>query len=72
MIEIQVCPDDQFEKNVITKKVKSTETSAVIRNLVKGKRYYIRIRVYTQKGNIKYISKWSDPKTCRIIKTFKK
>ena len=72
MIEIQVCPDEKFEKNVITKKVKSTETSVVIKNLVKGKRYYIRIRVYTQKGNIKYVSKWSKPKTFRIIKSFKK
>ena len=68
-IEIQVSRDKNFTKDVITKTVKSSKTSVTIKGLKKGKKYYVRIRTFTETKEGKIVSKWSKTKN---IKTKKK
>ena len=69
MIEVQVSPDKSFQTDVITKRLKSSKTSVSVSGLKKNTKYYVRIRVYTEDGNIRYVSPWSSVKK---VKTKKK
>ena len=40
--------------------------SAVIKKLIKGKKYYIQIRAYKSIGGKKYPGAWSKMKYCRV------
>ena len=53
-------------KTLIVKKLKTT--SAKIKNLKKGKTYYVRIRVYKTVKNKKLYSKWSPVKKVKVTK----
>ena len=69
MIEIQISTDKAFTEILKTKALKSSKTSCTISGLKKNTKYYVRIRVYTKDGNIKFVSPWSSVKK---IKTKKK
>ena len=69
MIEIQISTDKTFTNILKTKTLKSSKTSYTFSGLKKNTKYYVRIRVYTEEGNIKYVSPWSSVKK---IKTKKK
>ena len=56
--QIQVSTDPEFRTILKTKFVKSTKSSCTFGNLKKNTKYYIRIRSYTEKNGIKYVSKW--------------
>ncbi len=53
-------------KTLTVKKLKTT--SAKIKNLKKGKTYYVRIRVYKTVNNRKIYSKWSDVKKVKVTR----
>ena len=68
--EIQVATDRQFTENVITKKVKGyKKTSATVKKLKGGKKYYVRVRAYLETGGVPAVSAWSKVKS---VKTKKK
>ena len=68
-IEIQISTDKTFTEILKTKTLKSSKTSYTFSGLKKNTKYYVRIRVFTEDGNIKYVSPWSSVKK---IKTKKK
>ena len=39
---------------------------AAVKNLVKGKTYYVRIRTYTKVNGVNYFSVWSDAKAVKV------
>ena len=47
---------------------KNTIVSRTIGNLVKGKRYFVRIKTYKTVNKVKYYSGWSDVKSVKIVK----
>ena len=68
--EIQVATDKQFTENLKTVKVKGyKKTSATVKKLKGGKKYYVRVRVYMETGGIPAVSAWSKTKS---VKTKKK
>ena len=69
MIEVQISTDKAFTEILKTKALKSSKTSYTFSGLKKNTKYYVRIRVYTEDGNVKYVSPWSSVKK---IKTKKK
>ena len=69
MIEVQISTDKSFAEILQTKTLKSSKTSCTFSGLQKNTKYYVRIRVFTEEGNIKYVSPWSSVKK---IKTKKK
>ena len=69
MIEVQISTDKSFAEILQTKTMKSSKTSCTFSGLQKNTKYYVRIRVFTEEGNIKYVSPWSSVKK---IKTKKK
>ena len=50
---------------VVTATKYSTKTKTV-KNLVKGKTYYVRIRTYKTVGGVKYFSTWSAARTVKV------
>ena len=57
-IQIQVSTDPSFQTILKTKLVSSKKTSCTISSLKKKTKYYIRIRAYTEKDGLKYVSEW--------------
>ena len=57
-IEIQLSTDKSFRKDVHIVRMKSGKTKYVFKKLKKKKTYYIRVRTYTDQGNIRYVSRW--------------
>ena len=52
--------------NKIVSAAKYSTTTKTVKNLVKGKTYYVRIRTYKTVGGVKYFSTWSDAKTVKV------
>ena len=50
------------------KTVKKGSNSVTISKLKKGKKYYIRVRIYKKIGNKTYYGKWSSKKTIKVKK----
>ena len=62
--QIQVSTDSTFKNAVKTYTVSGKNTQAKnISNLKGGKKYYVRIRTYTNKSSTKFYSDWSKAKT---------
>ncbi|MCQ2524643.1 MAG: fibronectin type III domain-containing protein [Lachnospiraceae bacterium] len=67
--EIQYTNDSKFKKTVKTVKInKATVNEKEIKNLKKGKTYYVRIRAYKTISGKKYYSDWSAAKSIKIKK----
>ena len=62
-VEIQVSVDKGFKKSVITKRASAGKSSYTVKGLKKGKKYYVRIRAYTETEDCIYLSKWSAKKS---------
>ena len=58
-IEILVSTDSKFRKNLIIKTAKKTAASYKVKGLRKGKKYWVKVRTYKQKGNTLDVGKWS-------------
>ena len=57
-IQIQVSTDPEFQTILKTKLVSSKKKSCTISGLKKNTKYFIRIRAYTEKDGLKYVSEW--------------
>lgn len=66
--EIQYAVNNKFGKAKTVKVSGAKKTSKTISGLKKGKKYYVRIRVYKTSGKTKYYSEWSKVKKVRISK----
>ena len=67
--EIQYALDKKFKKSAKTKTVKSAmKKSQIIKNVKKGKTYYVRVRAYALEGSNKVYSSWSSKKKIKIKK----
>ena len=67
-IEIQVSADKGFKKSVITKRVSSGKSSCTVKGLKKNRKYYVRIRAYTEEKTVINVSKWSAKKSIKTKK----
>ena len=67
--QIQYSTSSKFKKNA-TKAVtaKKATTSVTLKNLKKGKKYYVRVRSYKTYGGKTYYSAWSAQKSVKISK----
>ena len=68
-IQVQVSTSPLFRKLAADKLVDPKKASVLIRGLKKNRKYYIRVRTYTKKDGVVYVSKWSSVKS---VKTKKK
>ena len=67
--QIQYSTDSKFKSNKKTITVKgATTTSKKITGLQGGKKYYVRMRTYSESGKTKYYSSWSKLKTTTVKK----
>ena len=67
--QIQYSTDSKFKSNKKTITVKgATITSKKITGLQGGKKYYVRMRTYSESGKTKYYSSWSKLKTTTVKK----
>ena len=66
--QIQYSTSSKFTSARTVSVTKNTIVSKTIGNLVKGKKYYVRIRTYKTIGNVKYYSGWGAVKTVTIKK----
>ena len=66
--QIQYSTSSKFMSARTVSVTKNTIVSKTIGNLVKGKKYYVRIRTYKTIGNVKYYSGWGAVKTVTIKK----
>jgi hypothetical protein len=63
--EIQYGTKSNFKS---AKTVKKSSNSVTLNKLKKGKKYFIRVRIYKKIGNDIYYGKWSSKKTVKIKK----
>lgn len=69
--EVQYSTSKKFKKKVTkTKKIK--KNSVTIKNLKKGKKYYFRVKAYKFFNGKKIYSKYSNKKSIKIVKKYKK
>ena len=61
-VEIQYSTNKTFKTGVKTKYAGAKKTSYIIKGLQKGRKYYVRIRAYTNAGGTVHVSKWSGAK----------
>lgn len=65
--EIQLSTSAAFDQNRVSVLVKkNTTTSRTVKNLLSGRRYYVRIRTYKTVGKNKYYSGWSGIKIFNV------
>ena len=57
-IEIQVSTDPEFRTVLKTKFVSSKKTSYTVSGLAKNTKYFVRVRAYTEKDGVRYVSEW--------------
>ena len=65
---IQYSTSSKFTNAKTVRVEKNTTVSKTIGNLVKGKRYFVRIKTYKTVNRVKYYSGWSDMKSVKISK----
>ncbi len=63
--QITYSTSKKFTKKT-TKSVRITSTSRTIKNLKKGKTYYVKVRAYKKTGGVRYFSSYSAVKKLRI------
>ena len=66
--QIQYAQNKKFTKKKKTKNVAKYKSSATIKGLKKGKKYYVRVRAYKKGGGKKAYGKWSNVKKVKIKK----
>jgi len=64
-VQIQYSTSKSFTKNVKSKLVSSSKTSAKLTGLKKGKKYYVRIRSYRSADGVAHVGKWSKAKSVK-------
>lgn len=64
--QIQIALNKKFTKK--KKTYYTTKTKYIIKRLKKNRKYYVRVRGYNEKENIKKYGKWSKIKKVKIIK----
>jgi hypothetical protein len=65
--QIQVSTSTKFAKKV-TKTIITKKTTYTIKSLKPGKKYYVRVRAYVNKGKSKIYGAWCKKKTIKFIK----
>ena len=64
-----MCNRQKVQKNKVQKEItKAKATSATIKNLKSGKKYYVHICAYVNSGNVKVQGDWSKTKTVKVKK----
>ena len=63
--QVRYSVKSNFTSSVHTKSFKKKTTSATIKKLKKGKRYYVQVRTFTLKNGKKYYSPWSAKKSVK-------
>ena len=66
--QLQYAWNKKFTKKKKTKNVGKYKSSATIKGLKKGKKYYVRVRAYKKGGGKKAYGKWSNVKKVKIKK----
>lgn len=67
--QVQVATNSKFSKNKKTVTVKGAKkTSAIVKKLKRGKKYYVRIRTYKTVDGKKYYSSWTKVQTPKTKK----
>lgn len=65
-VQVQVSPDPNFNSVVANKYVSAKKTSVKIKKLTSKKKYYVRVRAYTNSGGVIHVSKWSARKALKV------
>ena len=66
--QVQYAQNRRFTKKKKTKTVGSMISKKIIKNLRKGKTYYVRVRAYRESAGTKLYGKWSDVQRIKIKK----
>ena len=65
--QIQYATNSAFTQNAKTVKITNPKTaSTVIKNLLSGKTYYVRVRSYHEFNGMTYFGEWSNVKSCKV------
>ena len=65
--QIQYATNSAFTQNAKAVKITNPKTaSTVIKNLLSGKTYYVRIRSYHVFNGMTYFGEWSNVKSCKV------
>ncbi len=65
--QIQYATNSAFTQNAKAIKITDPKTAqTVIKNLTKGKTYYVRIRSYHEFNGMTYFGEWSNVKSCKV------
>ena len=67
-IEVQISTDKSFGSGTVKKFVKNTKSSLTVKGLKKKTKYYVRIRAYTVKDGVTYVSPWTSVKSAKTKK----
>ena len=67
-IQVQVSTDKKFDNIVFEKFISSKKTLCSVSGLKKNTKYYVRIRAFTEKDGIRYVSPWSGIKNKKTKK----
>ncbi|MCR5207376.1 MAG: fibronectin type III domain-containing protein [Eubacterium sp.] len=63
--QVQYAKDKAFKKIIATRTVSKKYRSYTGKNFTKGRKYYVRVRAYTESGSKKIYSKWSAVKSIK-------
>jgi hypothetical protein len=65
--QVQYATNSAFTQNMKTVKITNPKTaSTVIKNLLSGKTYYVRVRSYHVFNGMTYFGGWSNTKNCKV------
>ena len=65
--QVQYATDSAFTQNAKAVKITNPKTaSTVIKSLLSGKTYYVRVRSYHEFNGMTYFGEWSNVKSCKV------
>ena len=67
-IQVQVSTDKKFDNIIFEKFISSKKTLCSVSGLKKNTKYYVRIRAFTEKDGVRYVSPWSGIKNKKTKK----